>query len=77
MLERELQDYYESRFGMMSSKGWTDFVEDAQKIKDTITIDSLKNNEELWFAKGQLDILNWVLNIKEASEKAYDELTDA
>ena len=77
MLERELQDYYESRFGMMSSKGWTDFVEDAQKIKDTITIDSLKSNEELWFAKGQLDILNWMLNIKEASEKAYDELTDA
>jgi hypothetical protein len=77
MLVKELQDYYESRFGMMSSKGWTDFVEDAQKIKDTITIDGLKNNEELWFAKGQLDILNWVLNIKEASEKAYDELTDA
>ena len=77
MLTKELQDYYESRFGMMSSKGWTDFVEDAQKIKDTITIDGLKNNEELWFAKGQLDILNWVLNIKEASEKAYDELTDA
>lgn len=76
-LDRELQEYYEQRFGMMSSKGWTDFIEDTQAIKDTITIDNLKTADELWFAKGQLDILNWVLNIKKASEQAYDELTDA
>lgn len=76
-LDRELQEYYEQRFGMMSSKGWSDFIEDTQAIKDTITIDNLKTAEELWFAKGQLDILNWVLNIKKASEQAYDELTDA
>lgn len=76
MLTKELQDYYESRFGTMASRGWLDFVEDAQKIKDTITISSLKNSEELWFAKGQLDILNWVLNLKTASEQAYDELTN-
>jgi hypothetical protein len=75
-LDRELQAYYEHRFGMMSSKGWLDFIEDTQAIKDTITIDNLKTAEELWFAKGQLDILNWVLNIKKASEQAYDELTD-
>lgn len=75
-LDRELQEYYEQRFGMMSSKGWTDFIEDTQAIKDTITIDNLKTADELWFAKGQLDILNWVLNIKKASEQAYDELTD-
>lgn len=76
-LDRELQEYYEQRFGMMSSKGWSDFIEDTQAIKDTITIDNLKTADELWFAKGQLDILNWVLNIKKASEQAYDELTDA
>jgi hypothetical protein len=76
-LDRELQEYYEQRFGTMSSKGWNDFIEDTQAIKDTITIDNLKSAEELWFAKGQLDILNWVLNIKKASEQAYDELTDA
>jgi hypothetical protein len=76
-LSKELQEYYENRFGTMSSKGWNDFIEDAQAIKETISIDSLKSLEELWFAKGQLDILNWVLNLKTASEQAYDELTDA
>lgn len=77
MLDKELEDYYSNRFGTMSSKGWMQFVEDAQAIKDTLTIESLKTAEELWFAKGQVDILNWVINIKNASEQAYDELTNA
>jgi hypothetical protein len=75
-MERELQDYYSNRFGMLAAEGWTQFIEDAQAIKDTISIDNLKTAEELWFAKGQMDILNWVLNLKTASEQAYDELTN-
>jgi hypothetical protein len=76
-MERELQQYYDNRFGMLTTEGWTQFIEDAQAIKDTISIDNLKTAEELWFAKGQMDILNWVLNLKTASEQAYDELTNA
>jgi hypothetical protein len=76
-MERELQAYYDNRFGMLATEGWTQFIEDAQAIKDTISIDNLKTAEELWFAKGQMDILNWVLNLKTASEQAYDELTNA
>jgi hypothetical protein len=75
-MERELQTYYDNRFGMLATEGWTQFIEDAQAIKDTISIDNLKTAEELWFAKGQMDILNWVLNLKTASEQAYDELTN-
>lgn len=73
-MERELQQYYDNRFGMLATEGWTQFIEDAQAIKDTISIDNLKTAEELWFAKGQMDILNWMLNLKTASEQAYDEL---
>jgi len=76
-MDRALQEYYESRFATMSTKGWEQFVEDAEAIKDTITIEGLKSAEELWFAKGQLDILNWILSIKEASEKAYEDLSNA
>jgi hypothetical protein len=75
-MERELQQYYDNRFGMLATEGWSQFIEDAQAIKDTISIDNLKTAEELWFAKGQMDILNWVLNLKTASEQAYDELTN-
>lgn len=76
-MDRELQTYYEERFGMMGSQGWTQFLEDIQAIKDTISIEGLASAEQLWFAKGQLDIINWVLNLKTASEKAYEDLTNA
>lgn len=76
-MDRELQTYYEERFGMMGSQGWSQFLEDIQAIKDTISIEGLASAEQLWFAKGQLDIINWVLNLKTASEKAYEDLTNA
>lgn len=76
-MDQELQRYYEERFGMMGSQGWSQFLEDIQAIKDTISIEGLASAEQLWFAKGQLDIINWVLNLKTASEKAYEDLTNA
>lgn len=76
-MDQQLQAYYENRFGMMASQGWEQFIEDIQAIKDTISIEGLASAEQLWFAKGQLDIINWVLTLKEASEKAYEDLTNA
>jgi len=74
-MDRALQEYYESRFETMSSKGWEQIIEATLDIKNTISIESLNSNEQLWFAKGQLDILNWVLSLKEASERAYEDLS--
>jgi hypothetical protein len=39
-------------------------------------IERLTGVEDLHYAKGQLDILNWVINLKQTSEEAYRELTD-
>jgi hypothetical protein len=76
-MDQELQKYYENRFGMMGSDGWNQFLEDLEAIKNTITIEGLSSAEQLWFAKGQLDIIGWVLSLKDASEKAYEDLTNA
>lgn len=74
-MERELQDYYEARFSTMATKGWEDFIEDVQNLYDTYNnIHSAESFEEFHKRKGQLDILNWVLTLKEASEQTYEEL---
>jgi hypothetical protein len=74
----ELEKYYEERFTMFLSQGWKDLVEDAEAVKKAVKgVEELSTVEELWFAKGQMDILNWLLGIKDASEQAYKELTDA
>lgn len=73
----ELQKYYEARFDMMASQGWKDFIEDIQNMVNSYDkVERIKAVEDLYFTKGQLDILNWVINLKETSSEAYKELSD-
>lgn len=77
-MDKELEKYYESRFDMMATQGWKDLVEDAKKMLETYEdIRPLQTVEDLHFAKGQLDILNWLINLKKVSEDAFEELSDA
>ena len=59
----------------MATKGWKDFIEDVQKMYDSYdSISSTNDYEEFHKRKGQLDILMWLLSLKEVSEQAYKEL---
>ena len=61
---------------MMSSSGWKDLIEDLTKMRkayeDIRNCD--KNNIE--FRKGQVDILDYIIGIRELSETAYEELNE-
>ena len=73
----ELAKYYEESFSMFASKGWTYLTEDLQKIKDNINNLSLVlDAQDLFYRKGQLDILELLLTRKDAFDKAYKELED-
>ena len=75
-MDKELQAYYEARFDMMASKGWKDLLEDLQKVAEVSRdLDRCTSVEDLYYAKGQLDILNFILKLKQSSEDAYEELT--
>lgn len=73
----ELQKYYEDRFDMMSRQGWKDLEEDAKQMFEAYSkINSISTVEDLYYKKGQLDILVWLLKLKETSEEAFKELSD-
>lgn len=74
-MDKELQAYYEARFDMLASKGWTDLIEDLEKIAEVSKdLDRCNGIEDLYYAKGQLDILNFVFKLKQTSEEAYEDL---
>lgn len=74
-MDRELQDYYEDRFEMMGSKGWTDLIDDVQALHDSYDkVNSIASPDDFYFRKGQLDILQWILSLKAVSEQTYEEL---
>lgn len=76
-MDKDLQEYYENRFDMMSTKGWKDLMEDVDKMSITYNnLFEVSSVEELHFKKGQIDILLWLLSLKETSEQAWLELQE-
>ena len=74
-MDKELQKYYEDRFSMMATQGWTDFNDDVKNIFTAVNnLATVANEAELFFKKGQLDILQWVLTLRETSAQAYEQL---
>lgn len=73
----ELQKYYENRFSMMATEGWKDLIEDVEKIRKTLNnIAVIENESQLQFNKGELSILDWLVNLHEISSRAYEELNE-
>jgi hypothetical protein len=74
-MDKELQVYYEEMFSMMATPGWTLLMEDFQALKASLNdLSTVADTQDLYFRKGQLDILNLVLQRKEICEKAFEEL---
>ncbi len=74
-MDKELQKFYEEAFSMMATLGWKDFMEDIQKVKTNYNdLSTVADTQELYFRKGQLDILNWLLGLKSSYEKTYEDL---
>lgn len=75
MQDKELQQYYEEQFSMFATKGWRDFIEDQQTLYEAIDdLATIENEQTLWFRKGQLDILNLILDRAKTYEAAWMEL---
>lgn len=74
-MDKKLQSYYEERFSMMATKGWSDLVEDAQAMFTALNnVLPIQNEAELQLKRGQLDILNWLINLKPVTEQTYEQL---
>ena len=74
-MNQELQRYYEERFNTMGSPGWADLMEDVDKIIASLNnISTIDSEKDLQFKKGELSILTWLRNLKEISERAYEEI---
>ena len=73
----ELQKYYEERFSMMSTQGWIDLMEDVDKMIEPLNnISTSADEKSLQFRKGEYSILIWLKNLKQVSERAFEDLNE-
>jgi hypothetical protein len=77
-MDKTLQKYYEGQFDMMASDSWKELVADLVDLKDNyVDIRNCEDGNMLHFRKGQVDILEFIINRKEFLERGYEELTNA
>lgn len=73
----QLQKYYEERFSMMSTQGWVDLMEDVDNMIEPLNnISTIEDEKSLQFRKGELSILIWLKNLKQVSERAFEDLNE-
>ena len=76
-MDKELQEYYEARFDMMSTKGYKDLLADVEvMIEERNNLMATQSLEDLKFRKGQLDVLHWIRTLKKLSEEAWEQLNN-
>lgn len=62
---------------MMATAGWKALIEDFEKIKTSINdIYKVKDEQQLKFRQGQLDIIDLVLNRKAMCEEVYEDIVN-
>ena len=76
-MDKELQEYYEARFEMMSTKGYKDLLADVEvMIDERNNLMATQSLEDLNFRKGQLDVLHWIRTLKKLSEEAWQQMNN-
>lgn len=74
-MDEKLQAYYEARFSMMATQGWKDLCEDAEQMFKAINnVLPIETEQQLHLKRGQLDILQWILSLRDSSEQIYEQL---
>ena len=69
--------FLEDRLGMMQTDGWVDLVEDIKNLEaNIVNFDSIGTEKDLWFIKGQLRLINFILSLENATNLALEELQD-
>jgi len=69
--------FLEDRLSMMETEGWRDLIQDLENLENSVSnIDTMNSEQDLWFAKGQLYMINFLLSLHTATNLALEELQD-
>jgi hypothetical protein len=66
--------FIEDRLAMMESEGWLDLIADLENIQSSVVdIDTMTDDKDLWEAKGQLNILRFLLTLENTTKITLEQ----
>ena len=77
MKNKELEAYYNTYRDLFVTDGWKQLVTDLLQNANVInSVESRKDNEDLYFRKGQLAILAHVINLEAQIQAAEEQIEE-
>ena len=69
------KEFYANRINLVEADGWIDLIEELKTLSESVKrIDSIDNEKDLWFARGQSSILRQMIVLEDATKAAMTEL---
>ena len=75
IVDDQTKKFYRDRTDLVEQDGWRDLIEELKTLSESVKrIDSIDNEKDLWFARGQLSILRQMIVLEDATKTAMTEL---
>lgn len=75
-MDKELERYYNTYFELFRTSGWKQLIDELKNNASVInSVEALKDEADMYFRKGQLQILASLLNLEDMIVNAHTELT--
>jgi hypothetical protein len=74
MTDQDLETYFEQMNALFRTEGWKALIKDLSiNVPIINSVESTKDEKELYFRKGQLNILGTILNLEETTRIGQEE----
>jgi len=76
-MNKETQDYYENYFSLFMTDGWKQLLEEFSSNAFNInSVEATKDPDDMYFRKGQLNVLAHLINMESIVNTNYDQASD-
>ena len=68
------EQFLKDRLDLFETEGWLDLMEELKNIESSVRdVDTMKNEQDLWHAKGQLQLLGYVISLESATKITMEQ----
>ena len=77
-MDKETQEYYDNYFSLFLTDGWKQLMKDFNNnVLNINSIEAAKDGDDMYFRKGQLNVLAHLLNMETIVNTNYEEANKA
>jgi len=63
-------DFFKDRLNLFEQEGWNDLVGELETLSMNLNnVQSIQNENDLYFVKGQLSILQMIINLEDTTKQ--------